>query len=101
LSSQRFLIPSLTALIVFASVLPGVTPDKKKRTKAAPARHTVMTNVALALPAGKVQAAARPQAVKTSGPWRVPTYADSTAGDFVEGDDRHGRSREIKRLGGD
>jgi penicillin-binding protein 2 len=98
-SSQRVLIPSLTALIVFASLLSAVTPAKKKRTKAAPARHTVVTNLALALPAGKVQAAAKAQAVKSSGAWRVPNFADSAAGDFAEGDDPVARHAALDALG--
>jgi penicillin-binding protein 2 len=98
-NSQRLLIPSLTVLIVSASLLSAVTPAKKKRTKAAPARHAVVTNVALALPAGKVQSAAKAQAVKASGPWRVPTYADSAAGDFVEGDDPVARRAALDALG--
>jgi penicillin-binding protein 2 len=97
--SQRILIPSLTVLIVFASLLSAVTPAKKKRPKATPARHTVMTNVALALPAGRVQPAAKAQAVKSGGPWRVPTYADSAAGDFVEGDDPVARRAAVDALG--
>jgi penicillin-binding protein 2 len=84
---------------VSASLLSAVTPAKKKRTKAASARHVVVTNVALALPAGKVQAAAKAQAVKSSGPWRVPTYADSAAGDFAEGDDPVARRAALDALG--
>jgi penicillin-binding protein 2 len=99
LSSQRVLIPSLTTLIVFASLLSAVTPAKKKRTKAVPAHHVTVTKVALALPAGKVQSAAKARAVKTSGPWRVPTYADSAAGDFADGDDPVARRAALDALG--
>jgi penicillin-binding protein 2 len=98
-NSQRVLIPSLIVLIVFSSLLSAATPARKKRTKAAPARHTVVTNLALAVPAGKVQAPAKTQSVKSSGSWRVPNFADSAAGDFAEGDDPVARRAALDALG--
>src|SRR5579862_2832867 len=68
------------------SWLQAVTLQKKKKRVAA-AKSAVTATVALSIPApGAV--ASRSRAKKASySPWRSPTYADSTEGDNVDGED--------------
>ena len=84
-------------LIFSASLLPAVTPAKKKHTKSGPAKRA-LTRAAFAVPAKATFAAPQGPAkksaasvkagrVKASGAWRAPTYADSAAGDYIDGDD--------------
>ncbi len=42
---------------------------------------------------------ARPRVKIASGPWRVPTYADSSAGDFIDGEDLAVRRAAVDALG--
>ena len=46
-----------------------------------------------------VKKAARKTAAVARGPWRVPNYAPSTEGDFIEGDDLVARNAAVGALG--
>jgi cell division protein FtsI/penicillin-binding protein 2 len=46
-----------------------------------------------------VKKAARKTAAVARGPWRVPNYAVSTEGDFIEGDDLVARNAAVSALG--
>jgi penicillin-binding protein 2 len=100
----------LVAVVWGAAWLPGAAP-KKKSSKSA--RHA-----ATAKPAAKPPAAIAPVIAKSTrrkartrrtrttrarsvarGPWRVPTYADSTDGDRVDGEDLVARRAAVDALG--
>ncbi|HYK60635.1 MAG TPA: penicillin-binding transpeptidase domain-containing protein [Bryobacteraceae bacterium] len=109
LTSLRTLIRLLITLILSASLLPAVTPAKKKHTKSGAAKRA-LTNAAFSVPGKTITAAPLAAAkrtassikvsrVKASGPWRAPTYADATAGDYVEGDDPVVRRAAVDALG--
>jgi penicillin-binding protein 2 len=102
-SSQRTLIRLFIGLAVSVSLLPAVTPAKKKHAKSASAKRA-LANAAFSAAAQTPAAAKRTAAVKTSGskasgPWRVPTYVDPAAGDYVEGDDPAARRAAADALG--
>lgn len=102
----------LSILALTGSFLQAAIPvKKKKRSKAA--------HAALAKPVAKSAslnlvstrrttthstlvhtAVTRPRTARiASGPWRVPTYADSTAGDFIDGEDLTVRRAAVDALG--
>jgi len=71
--------------------------------KAAPLRKTVtatasLVKVAVVRPVRKVATAS--PAVIAGGPWTEPTYADSTLGDRVDGEDLAIRRAAVEALGG-
>lgn len=74
-------------LALWAGTLPGAqSPAKKKKAGAKPA-----TRSATAKKAGKKRVA--------YSPWTEPTYADSTAGDSVDGEDLEIRRTAVEALG--
>jgi cell division protein FtsI/penicillin-binding protein 2 len=78
-------------------MLQAVAPKKKRS-----ARKPVIKNVAMSVVAAAavpVRAAARKTKTAVSGPWRVPTYADSTDGDFIDGEDLAVRRAAVAALG--
>jgi penicillin-binding protein 2 len=81
---------SVLILITMAWVtnLLAVAPVKKKKKPAA--ARTVAMNV--------VSRTAHPKKV-LGGPWRVPNYADSTMGDFIDGEDLAVRRAAVDALG--
>jgi penicillin-binding protein 2 len=48
---------------------------------------------------GASPAPAKKAPAKSTGPWRVPNYSDSTAGDYIEGDDLTARKAALDGLG--
>jgi len=70
----------------------ALTHAKKKR-KAAAAKP-----VALHVVSTRTARRARPKRL-LSGPWRVPNYADSTEGDFIDGEDLAVRRAAVDALG--
>jgi len=115
----RFL--ALLAAIAWGSNLHAATTVKKKKkapvkTAAGAAKPTAKTaavhrqpvrtpvqTAALSLrpvhPATMTAVARRSSAKKLTGVWRVPTYADSTEGDFIDGDDLVVRRAAVDALG--
>jgi penicillin-binding protein 2 len=101
-------IPYILAIILVLNVLcPGATPARKrKHPAAASARRTVTVSHAVATPRAasvrKVSVQTRPAVagpIIAGGPWTEPTYADSTAGDVVDGDDLVIRRAAVEALG--
>jgi len=99
-----FAILALGSTLVDASV-----PAKKKKPVRAASRSAVALNVRTATvrsPRIASAASAKPFAKKAGatkkisrGPWRVPTYADSTEGDFIDGEDLAVRRAAVDALG--
>lgn len=61
----------------------------------------MVKNVALVVPAKATLATKTTTTAKktTGGPWRAPNYADSTSGDYIEGDDLIARRAAVEGLG--
>ena len=90
----RFVLLLLT--LASASNLLAITPAKKKRHK--PASKVLLakrTPRRIALSAS----ARRTRARELTGVWRVPNYADSTEGDFIDGEDLAVRRAAVEALG--
>jgi penicillin-binding protein 2 len=96
---QRAFRLSLVCFLLFGFTLQA-RPARKKRPVAVHAVATVRKPVQVR-PAAFVRttqpAVAGP--VIRGGPWTEPTYADSTAGDFVDGDDLTIRRAAVEALG--
>ncbi|HTD45263.1 MAG TPA: penicillin-binding transpeptidase domain-containing protein [Bryobacteraceae bacterium] len=69
--------------------LSALSPQKKKR-------KTVLKGIALSIP----RSAITKRKPTLRGPWRVPTYADSTEGDRVDGEDLTVRRAAVSALAG-
>ena len=94
----------IVGLACAASFMQALTPAKKKKSahsvanaknlpagKDLPARMSVVSNHSSA-------GHSRPKKA-LSGPWRVPTYADSTDGDYIDGEDLAVRRAAVDALG--
>ena len=103
-------IPSirLSLILALAAVLSfGATPVRKRRAHAAPVRRTVVTTTAPAVRRAVVRKAsftgtrtvAPAGPVIAGGPWFEPTYADSTQGDNIDGEDLDVRRAAVEALG--
>src|SRR6202035_410081 len=93
--NHRVFIRFSVLFLLFASLLPAVTSNKRKK---APAKRAAHLALAVATAPAK---AVRVAAVKTvsRSPWRVPNYADSTLGDQIEGEDAAARRAAVDALG--
>jgi penicillin-binding protein 2 len=93
----------LLAFVLLAGLL-SAAPAKGKKRSRTPARKTAITKAPTVT---KVRAATkkklrRPRARvrhRAYNPWTEPTYADSTAGDFVDGEDLEVRRAAVAALG--
>ena len=90
----------LLIALAWGSTLQAVTPIKKKKGKARPAvsRTVAMNVVAKRTPVSSRVRTRRPVG-KLTGMWRVPNYADSTEGDFLDGEDLTVRRAAVDALG--
>ncbi len=79
--------------LAWSSNLFAVTSTKKKK----PTKQ-VRTVVSKTSRTNVVASKSRPKKI-LSGPWRVPTFADSTEGDFIDGDDLAVRRAAVEALG--
>jgi penicillin-binding protein 2 len=79
----------LLAVLLGAASLSALSPQKKKR-------KPVVKGIALSIP----RSAAAKRKPILRGPWRVPTYADSTEGDRIDGDDLTVRRAAVAALAG-
>ena len=70
---------------------------KKARKPAAPIAPVIVKTTRSAKKTAKTPTPAKTQALR--GPWRVPTFADSTEGDRVDGDDLVVRRAAVEALG--
>jgi penicillin-binding protein 2 len=84
----------LTALALAANLL-AVAPVKKKKKPVA--ARTLAMNVVPARTSA-LRTTTRTKKI-ASGPWRVPNYADSTIGDFIDGEDLAVRHAAVEALG--
>jgi cell division protein FtsI/penicillin-binding protein 2 len=90
------------ALAVIAGVALGATPAQKKKTKKTPAVQVKQpTGVsAKATPAALTRRTVRRSRVRRLfSPWTEPTYANSTTGDRVEGENLVVRRAAVEALG--
>jgi len=99
----------VTVFFLLAGLCFGVTPATRKRrhhvVPAVATRPTVVTHALASQPAASIRktavqtkpAVAAP--VIAGGPWTEPTYADSTLGDNVDGDDLVVRRSAVEALG--
>ncbi len=88
-----------TGLILFtlawASNLLAVTSAKKKKST-----RSIRTTLVAKPATLHVVSTSKSRSKKIlSGPWRVPTYADSTDGDFIDGEDLTVRRAAVEALG--
>jgi len=102
----RRIISVLVPFIVFSGFAFGITPAKKKKAK----KHSTLAASA-SLTTGnvvKTSYVARPTVSHLSrlpkkkivfSPWNVPTFADSTEGDLVDGEDLVVRRAAVEALG--
>jgi cell division protein FtsI/penicillin-binding protein 2 len=103
--SRRVLFQFGLVAILCGSFALAATTTHSKKTKTSQTKHAVAHNLAhnvvYAVPL-KVPAPA-PTAKKLAstggGTWRVPNYADSTLGDFIDGDDLTARRAAVDALG--
>jgi len=79
----------LLALLLGAASLFALSPQKKKR-------KPVLKGIALSIP----RSATAKRKPILRGPWRVPTYADSTEGDRIDGEDLTVRRAAVSALAG-
>jgi cell division protein FtsI/penicillin-binding protein 2 len=92
----------LVALVLSFVARPGAGdtvkhPRKRRHTAAATTRRAAIVKVATQTQARRPAAAPAP--VIRGGPWTEPTFADSTVGDLVDGEDLVIRRAAVEALG--
>ena len=101
--AMRFALAALI-LAMSSGALHAMVPQKKKK----PARSSVLAKslaarrMALSVVSTHRSSIVHPRTSKKlilSGPWRVPTYADSTEGDYIDGEDLAVRRAAVSALG--
>ncbi len=98
----RFLL-ILLAIALGSNLMAATAVKKKKKTPAktpvrTAARRRVVTKTPTR-PSAMTLVARRSSAKRTAGAWKAPTYADSTDGDFIDGDDLAVRRAAVEALG--
>ncbi len=109
--SQRLFVILISIALLTTSAF-GTTTTRRKhrripRNTVAAARVRRVSYTPTASPAARVPAARRRSLARravsnrwvASGPWTSPTYADSTAGDLVNGEDLMARRAAVEALG--
>ena len=104
---QRLVIRFATILITLvwgSSLVQAIAPapQKKKKTAHSVAVAKTVPPKKIALSVTSTHATPSPKRTKKplwDGPWRVPTYADSTEGDNLEGEDLTVRRAAVDALG--
>ncbi|MDR3704087.1 MAG: penicillin-binding transpeptidase domain-containing protein [Candidatus Sulfopaludibacter sp.] len=98
----------VTVFFLVAAVSTGATPTRRRKHRVSPAVATKPAVVTHALATQRVAAVHRASVpakgtvtapVIAGGPWTEPTYADSTVGDNVDGDDLVVRRAAVDALG--
>jgi beta-lactamase class D len=92
-----FLLFSL--LLLPASVNAAGHPNRRVHHRASVRRPAAVASSARLVKVVHVQAPAANAPVIRGGPWTEPTFADSTAGDFIDGDDLEVRRAAVEALG--
>jgi len=91
---------SLILLAVCASAPAATKHSKKKRAIKPAIRHAaVVHKTAVAASVTMHKSTLLPSPVVRGGPWTEPTYADSTLGDFIDGEDLTIRKAAVDALG--
>jgi penicillin-binding protein 2 len=97
LMPTRKLLFLLGLILLFSLVLGGAAPARKPAAKSAP-KKTAST--ASASPAKKKPASSKRRPRRPSnGPWSEPSFADSTQGDLIDGEDLMVRRAAVEALG--
>ena len=92
----------LVSFLLFGSGLSAAGHTAKRTHRATvrrPAKRVTAKRVTAARVVRVVQTPAVNAPIIRGGPWTEPTYADSTAGDFVDGDDMDVRRAAVEALG--
>ncbi len=84
--------------VVLASNLLALTPTKKRK-RSTVARTVAAKPIAMNVVSTRRPVRAKPKRAVAIGPWRVPNYADSTEGDFIDGEDLAVRRAAVDALG--
>ncbi len=113
---NRLLAPKLLSIVALLGIVAGLcsaatTPAKRRRhrvvtthTTAATTKVATVRTASLSVPAASVRKAVPTQklmdeVIIRGGPWTEPTYADSTKGDNVDGEDLVIRRAAVEALG--
>jgi penicillin-binding protein 2 len=96
----------VTVFLLVAAVSFGATPTRRRKHRVSPAVATKPSVVSHALATQRVASVHKTSIptksaapVIAGGPWTEPTYADSTVGDDVDGDDLVVRRSAVDALG--
>ena len=103
-SKNPSLVSVLIVLLAFSGTAFGITPVKKKKVKRHAAASTEKTTAVRTVKASYVvppvsRLSRLPKKRVVFSPWDVPTFADSTAGDSVDGEDLAVRRAAVQALG--
>ncbi len=99
---QLHLIHFLLILLALAwgsNLMAATAVKKKKKNPRTLVKTAAVRRVTKARPPAMSLVAKRSATRRASGAWRVPTYADSTDGDFLDGDDLAVRRAAVDALG--
>jgi cell division protein FtsI/penicillin-binding protein 2 len=97
---RAFLVVLVLCLLASAGVSAGIQHPRKRRHAAAAATRRAAPVVRVATQSARPAPAPAPAPVIIQGgPWTQPTYADSTVGDMVDGDDLVIRRAAVEALG--
>ena len=83
--------------VILSASLAHATTHKK--AKASLTKRAAARNVTYAVPVKTVASPATRKSSSGGGVWRSPNYADSTLGDFIDGDDLVARRAAVDALG--
>jgi cell division protein FtsI/penicillin-binding protein 2 len=99
-SLSRAICISLVLVVACTSASAATRHKKKRPPVKAAARHVaVVRKTAVAASVAIRKATVPPSPVIRGGPWTEPTFADSTAGDFIDGEDLTIRKAAVDALG--
>jgi penicillin-binding protein 2 len=97
-SGVRFSVFLVLIVLVFASSLLA-TPTKAKKRRKRTLAHAALVHTSTVTASAAIIKPAVLTGVVRGGPWTEPTYADSTEGDYVDGDDLEIRRAAVAALG--
>jgi penicillin-binding protein 2 len=85
--------------LLLSSLTLEARPTRRHRAAVRKAVAVSRVRRPVAITAATLTRSTTPQPIIRGGPWTKPTYADSTAGDFVDGDDLTIRRAAVEALG--
>ncbi len=86
------------AFALVAAALPPPAASSKSKNASASSKKTASSSSAKKVPKRAARTARR-STLRRSSPWSAPTYADSTAGDVIDGEDLVVRQAAVEALG--